>query len=196
MGIRRRVLAEVRRKKREKRNEYIRIGIVVVYTSVMVALIGFALLYKPKSESSVPNATTTSATFTSAPSMYESVEAFNDDGTPAHVYVSGDKWDINRVSLMADAKDAKPGEKIIGGAMAITFCDRQTIEYILTRDPMELRTNLMHEIFHAGACKHGGARWWNSKSDENHPGVYHLGEFMAQFARDNPVFMRWEGGQE
>ena len=26
---------------------------------------------------------------------------------------------------------------------------------------------------------------------EDHPGVYHLGEFMAGFTRANPEFMQW-----
>ena len=121
---------------------------------------------------------------------YESSEALNDDGVPAHLHISGQRWDVTKVVAFDDAVGHKPGERF-AAKTAQTICSYHVIQYIDTRDPIELRASLAHEIFHAGACEHGGARWWNSRSDKRHEGIYHLGEFTAQFMHDNPVYVKW-----
>lgn len=111
-------------------------------------------------------------------------------GVPFHIVVNGEKWDINLIDSYPDAAGRKG---VFGGIQAQTTCRTKTITYIRTEDPALLRANIMHEVMHAGACVHGGDTWWNSINSTrfDHKGVYHLGEFLAPFMRDNPIFVDW-----
>jgi hypothetical protein len=125
--------------------------------------------------------------------LFETVGDRNEDGVPRTVTINGQLWSIVLVDIYDDAKKFKPG-KGFSGKQGETYCENRTISYIRNYDHQQFRVNLMHEIFHAGACLHGGDTWWNSENptETDHPGIYHLGEFMANFAHDNPKFMEWE----
>ena len=99
-----------------------------------------------------------------------------------HLYINGQVWDLVPVDRFDD--ETEYGE---------TDCDNQEIDYLASSDPSELREALWHEIFHAGACVHGGDQWWNSihPTDDDHPGIYHLADFMHNFTRDNKEFVTW-----
>lgn len=103
-------------------------------------------------------------------------------GIPESVSINGEKWALVRVDKY-DHLDRAGTE----------YCGAQTISYIEARDPREMRTIILHEIFHAGACAHGGDTWWNSinPTELKHDGIKHLGEFWAEFSMANPTFIRW-----
>jgi len=109
--------------------------------------------------------------------------------SPFALNIRGERWTIWSGAVVPDfEKELKDR-----GAMGMTYCDKKIIVY----DPQEtqdLRNTLWHEIFHAGACDRGGSVYWNSKSDEDneHPGIQNLADFMEDFSRTNPTFIRWE----
>jgi hypothetical protein len=74
-------------------------------------------------------------------------------------------------------------------AQATTDCDHNQILY--TSTSTDLRNTLWHEIFHAGACP-ADSTYWNSKSDDDHQGIYKLASFIEGFTRSNPEFLKWE----
>lgn len=130
----------------------------------------------------------------------EWVGKVNEDGIPTPVIIADQRWEIVKVNHFSDAiqSDGKPRTgKSFKGVQAQTYCEQRVISYIPTANPRDLRSNLMHEIFHAGRCLHEeGDAWWNSaeepKDASDHKGVYRLGEFMATFSHNNPEFMTWE----
>jgi hypothetical protein len=113
-------------------------------------------------------------------------------GLPCNLIINGEQWSLVKVDHFADAEGHKGGERF-GGVTAQTYCDNKTIAYIDTQSMALFRDELMHEVFHAGACLHGGDEYWNSEDPtwKEHPGVYHLGEFMGTFLHDNPQFAVW-----
>jgi hypothetical protein len=113
-----------------------------------------------------------------------------EDDVPSELTINGERWSLVRVQHFG--KPGLPTDLWVTNAMAMTDCAHRTISYIIAADPARLKVNLMHEVFHAGACLHGGATWWNSEDDRTHPGIYHLGEFTATFLHDNPQFAVWE----
>jgi hypothetical protein len=100
---------------------------------------------------------------------------------PTVLNISGKLWSLEEV--VGYSSETTVGE---------TDCKAHKITYVWTSSD-GLREDLWHEIFHAGACDHGGDVWWNSIKPNNvtHPGIYHLAEFMQQFVKDNPAFMQW-----
>jgi hypothetical protein len=130
------------------------------------------------------------ADFQGTSSIHEYVRSVDKNGVPLAVWINGERWSIANVPIFNDALTEGGRSGYLAGE---TYCAGKTIAYIDADNPAQLRENLMHEIFHAGACLHGGDRWWNSPHPETglHPGVYHLGMFMAEFARTNPVFVKW-----
>lgn len=129
--------------------------------------------------------------YTNAP-LHETVLATNVDGVPDALMINGEMWDISRVDHFKDAEGRDGGR--FSGVQAQTYCKQRMIAYIPTQNPVILKVNLWHEVMHAGACLHGGDTWWNSPhpTAERHEGVKHLGEFLAEFSRDNPGFVAWE----
>ena len=125
--------------------------------------------------------------------LFETIGSHYSDGVPINLIINGEEWSIVKADIFDDALKNKPG-KSFNGVQAETYCNNKTIAYIPATDPRRLRINLMHEVFHAGGCLHGGDTWWNSinPTRNEHIGVYHLGEFMAVFVHDNPYFMEWE----
>jgi hypothetical protein len=112
-----------------------------------------------------------------------------DNGMPTVLYINGETWSIKKVTSSDELSPASANFT----TLATTYCSSKTIKYISTYPSLNmLRVNMMHEIFHAGACNHN-AKWWNSTDDSNegHPGVYNLGVFMYQFLHDNPDFAEW-----
>jgi hypothetical protein len=107
-----------------------------------------------------------------------------EDGIPALLNINGETWHVVRVKQFTG-----PDQEI----SAEISCRVKVIAYLPAQTPSLLRTSLIHEIFHAGACLHGGDAWWNSiNPDKNsHEGIYHLADFWAGFARSNPEFMEW-----
>lgn len=107
---------------------------------------------------------------------------------PFRAVINGETWIFVQVDHFDDTTKEKAGD--ITGE---TDCKNQEITYIPSEDKSELRTNIMHEIFHAGACLHGGDKWWNSDhpTDDKHPGIYHLADFMHSFLHENPQFAVW-----
>lgn len=103
---------------------------------------------------------------------------------PKHIVIAGTVWSIKH-------NDAILKRKLAGE----TFCDTRVIQYSSENDLLELRNTIWHEIFHAAACSHGGDGWWNSYSDREHPGIFHLAEFVSAFVIDNPEFVDWSEGR-
>jgi hypothetical protein len=112
----------------------------------------------------------------------------DDPEVPFAATINGEHWDFVRVDHFLDGNGKQAGR-----TQAMTTCDKRVITYIPSDDRALLRTNIMHEIFHAGACLHGGDTWWNSEepTGDFHPGVYHLGWFMHNFLHDNRQFAEW-----
>lgn len=107
---------------------------------------------------------------------------------PDRVVINGEAWEIIQVDHI--------GGKGLGAndvVTAETDCEKHEIDYVSDENRSELRTNIMHEIFHAGGCLHGGDEWWNSihPTADNHPGIYHLGDFTHSFLHDNRQFSEW-----
>lgn len=104
-----------------------------------------------------------------------------EDGIPSVVIVDGNSWRIERVTILQRPENA-----------AETSCEHHMIYYKPVDNKTILKDNILHEIFHAGACGHGGNQWWNSTNDpSDHPGIYHLADFMLQFSQTNPEFIEW-----
>jgi len=123
------------------------------------------------------------ADFTMQSSGYSYLPGLNPDGVPNSLMINGEQWSVEQVSSFKSPR-----------TLAETYCNEKMIAYIRESDARRLKINLMHEVFHAGDCLHGGDKWWNSEHPTNsvHPGIYHLGEFMSSFLRDNPQFANWE----
>lgn len=123
----------------------------------------------------------------------ERVSAKTPDGIPSILLINGQEWHVERVMAFNDALKYKGSGKSFSGIQAETYCKEKTIVYIETDDINVLKINIMHEIFHAGDCLHGGDTYWNSEHPTSsvHPGIYHLGEFTAVFLKDNPEFALW-----
>jgi len=106
---------------------------------------------------------------------------YNPDGVPTYLSINGESWWLLP-------------EKFLGTDIAAeTDCKQRVIFYIPTTDVTHLHRNLMHEIYHAGACIHGDATYWNTdkKDLKSHAGIYHLGDFSENFFASNPTFTRW-----
>lgn len=133
------------------------------------------------------------ADFQAAKGVHETQEYAGIDGVPFHITINGELWSIVHVNNFNSDSHHKYGE-YFSGTGGETFCENKTIAYDSSADARLLKINIMHEIFHAGDCLHGGDTWWNSEhpTRTDHPGVYHLGEFMATFLHDNPQFAMWE----
>ena len=103
-------------------------------------------------------------------------------GLPTTLLINGESWGLVRVDSMEDY--------IVTGT---TYCTNHVITYLAHQSVSELRTTLWHEVFHAGACAHGGDEWWNSihPTRNEHIGVNHLADFLSDFSRANREFMRW-----
>jgi hypothetical protein len=175
------------------------LGIVAVQTQISIHQAKVKIAQKQAlidlEKAPIPIISTTPdwADFKISGTEHETSTFLNPDGVPEEVMIDGEKWDIIHVDHFDEAEKYKPGQRF-GGDQAETYCAERTIAYVSNEDKTELRVDLMHEIFHAGACGHGGDTWWNSihPTSTYHPGIYHLGEFMATFLRDNPQFAMWE----
>lgn len=114
---------------------------------------------------------------------------------PKYVIIDGKNWYLVHARSYTGVEGGlRSGEWT--GASAKTYCLRQTITYLTDPDFGRFKASMMHEIFHAAACAHGGDAWWNSENPTatDHPGIYHLGEFSAAFIQQNPDFIKWVGG--
>jgi hypothetical protein len=101
--------------------------------------------------------------------------------------INGRSWFLYDVEKESDKSLKSYLER--QGAVGVTDCKHYQILY--TSTSTDLRNTLWHEIFHAGACP-GDSTYWNSKSDDDHQGIYKLAAFVQGFTRSNPEFMRWE----
>jgi hypothetical protein len=112
------------------------------------------------------------------------IDAVNEDGLPIALNINGESWKVVR---------AQSFTKEMADNAATTSCQLRTIFYLPEATPSLLRNDLAHEVFHAGACLHGGDTWWNSINPDNvhHDGIYHLADFWTNFAHANPEFMVW-----
>ncbi len=109
------------------------------------------------------------------------LQDFNEDGIPVVLYIDGLEWRVFRVGVLVNPKN-----------MAETNCETHTITYKPMNSRGMLKNSLLHEVFHAGACSHGGNDWWNSGKEPNdHPGIYHLADFTYEFSQTNPEFIDW-----
>lgn len=126
--------------------------------------------------------------------QYELKNGFMTSGAPTELTINGERWSLVLINHFNDVDMTKVA--VSDPRMAQTDCKHRTISYIATTDPARLKINLMHEVFHAGDCLHGGDSYWNSPVKEDpknpHPGIYHLGEFTSSFLHDNPDFAKWE----
>lgn len=129
--------------------------------------------------------------------LIESTMAINADGIPNTIEVNGEMWSIVKVNHFTDIDATKIGPVAGYSISGQTLCAQKTIAYIQDDNPKRLKVTILHEVFHAGACLHGGDEWWNSidPDNKNHAGIFHLGEFMADFLRANPDFTQWASRQ-
>jgi len=120
----------------------------------------------------------------SAPQM--TIISVTKDGIPDRLNINGELWTVTRVKDFSGDPSGETTEAQIS-------CETRGIWYLPTDSHSELRRNVIHEVFHAGACLHGGDTWWNSINPDrqHHDGIYHLGNFWSQFAAANPEFMEW-----
>jgi hypothetical protein len=197
----RKILDRIERKSAARRTR-----VTVLFLSgylLIAAAFGYNSYRKWKSVSAPSWAEFAVATPTTK-SYGEHVQGTMPSGLPYTLIVSGERWDLIEVDHFDWKKDEK-GNEILDAAgnptptrvQASTDCKRRIIAFIPADNPMVLRENLTHEIFHAGACLHGGDEWWNGTNDiAKHngsidDGAYHLGQFMAIFLHDNPVYATW-----
>ena len=162
-------------RKRKRRNAAF--GLVLRIALIALILGNFSVdlwLGHTRAKAMLLSASPTWADFSIRGGLNETTVGYYNGGLPRQLTINGRRWSIVQVDHFDDA---------VGRNLTIAF--------IPTTDHQDLKINLMHEVFHAGACAYGGNTWWNS-TDNEHPGIYHLGEFMAIFARDNPQFMAWE----
>lgn len=186
----------------QRDQRWLRIKVTVVFMAIAVCYIAeglslYSLHLKEKAIAKI-NAPTWADFVALGPGSVgtafdDHVAAETQDGIPAELVINGEVWSVVRVDHFNDADDKKPGE-YFNGIQAQTFCAEKTIAYIRAEDQRRLHENIWHEIFHAAACSHGGDTWWNSENptEDEHPGIYHLGEFMSIFSHDNPRFVEWE----
>ncbi len=181
----------------ERRRERFRkrAGAIASLSVMAVGLLGMGLYayagYKETKVESMP----TWASFTKFDprGMIESQVAVAEDGLPNTLRINGETWSVVKIGEFSEVV-GKPEGPVLGEvSTAATFCANKTITYIDDQSRERLRTTIMHEVFHAGACVHGGDKWWNSENPtpKDHPGIYHLGEFMSEFAASNKQFMGW-----
>jgi hypothetical protein len=137
------------------------------------------------------------ADFTTIGTWDERIIAVNSQGVPNTLDINGEQWNVIKIDHFNDVEKkgaVKDGKIVLPSIItAETFCNNKTIAYISDADHNQLRADIMHEIFHAGGCLHGGDTYWNSinPTEKDHPGIYHLGEFTASFMRTNPRFTEW-----
>jgi len=169
------------------------IRISIYFTFWMIALSGLASWHihhldkRNHDYAEMMKAEGKSTSYTVLGDLSETLRQGWTDGVPVSVLINGQLWTIGPVDHFADSTP-----KNAGNIMAETFCEDREIAYIHAEDPARLRVNIWHEIFHAGACLHDGDSWWNTEDGaKDHPGIYHLGEFMAEFTLANPKFMEW-----
>lgn len=114
----------------------------------------------------------------------------NTHEVPFKATINGETWDFIQVDHFSDSSIHKPGS-----IEAETNCIDKTITYLPSDDKPELRINILHELFHAGACLHGGDTWWNNinPTASYHPGIERSAEFMHTFLHDNKQFAVWLG---
>ena len=120
-----------------------------------------------------------------------SVGAKSKDAPPDYLTIKGERWMVysyDFAHLMP-----RPDGAI---TRATTSCEKRIIWY--DSNPItsaEFRTNLWHEVVHAGFCNKPDvkkANWYPYATDlKEHEQVYELGMFMSDFAHDNPEFMKW-----
>lgn len=125
--------------------------------------------------------------------LREQVASTNIEGLPYRLTINGEIWDVSKVDHFSDSESQPKDGSLFAGFQAQTYCSKHLIVYIQHNDPQLLRVSLWHEVMHAGACLHGGDGYWNSinPTKTSHEGVRHLGEFLATFTRDNPLFVQW-----
>lgn len=174
------------RKKKRRNKQFIVIGLCVFF-----ALNSFGVYWQWKKEHTIVNASWTGFQMSSqgigGKGQWESVSGLKSDGIPYVVQIDGENWALVKVNHFDDSNESHAGR-----IQAMTNCEHRTISYIPADNPIVMHANIMHEVFHAGACLHGGDAWWNSGTGTpDHPGIYHLGEFTAAFLHDNPELMEW-----
>jgi hypothetical protein len=103
-------------------------------------------------------------------------------GVPTMVNINSEQWSIVHVKKFN--QDNVDGQ---------TFCQNKTIAYLYDANPMDIRDTIIHEIFHAGACSHGGDKWFDCAvvTQSKHKCIYNMADFMTNFALTNKNFMEW-----
>ncbi len=175
LGFNEQVLAQ-RKARRDARNWWI-----FRLTFLSIVFFNLSLLIYTNHELRKPR--WPGAVFTSSAPQIQLVQT-TADGVPMLLNINGETWHVVRV------KDFKgPADK----SVSEMSCKMRTIVYLPSDTPSQLRNNIIHEVFHAGACLHGGDTWWNSINPDGnkHDGIYHLADFWTGFARSNPEFMEW-----
>jgi hypothetical protein len=166
-----------RREEKRMRSRFrLRMAFFVCLMLIQIGLTGWQTYMR--THRSVPGVVTAA----SAPQRYKN--STTEDGVPVMLNINGDSWYVVR---------AKDFTYDLINAESATVCNAHVIVYLPSQTPSLTRNSLVHEVFHAGACLHGGDEWWNSvkPTRSEHPGIFHLADFWTGFARANPEFMEW-----
>ena len=160
------------RARRSARNWRITKLVIIASQLAMVGYFQWSLHYRPLA----PKVNVSAST----PQSFNL--ALNEDGVPMLLNINGEMWGVVRAKSFEDSELA-----------GVAFCQAKAIAYLPSDAMSVVRETLVHEVFHAGACTHGGDTWWNSENPNSihHEGVYRLGSFWTGFARANPEFMEW-----
>ncbi len=180
-GVAERVLEQRRKdaehRRKERRMRSWNLGLRMATLLIVGGSLGLNLyMFYLRSHNLTPN------TQVSGPQAYDNTK--DDHGMPQVLNINGERWIVMQVRQFSG-----PSEN----AAAATSCNMHVIWFLPSDTPSALRWSLMHEVIHAGACLHGGDKWWNSDNPDmyNHDGIYHLADFLTNFNRANPEFVEW-----
>lgn len=117
------------------------------------------------------------------------------DGMPYLIYFSGKQWEI-----IADNKYGWDHYLLSEHADGATFCSDHVIAMRSNLPISRRRDTLLHELLHVGACGAGTqdqqARYYNSKSMEDHTGIERISSVYSEFFLTNPELVKYLSTQK
>lgn len=124
-------------------------------------------------------------------STYSNVPYFNPSGIPNLIQVNGQWWYIIEGTIKNDDLAEK-------GADGYTDCSNNVI-WLRSQVPLvKKRSDIVHELLHAGACGKPDD-WWNNKAangatQDGHLGIYRTSIFITEVLHENPELTKFIAG--